>query len=79
MDRDRGALGRKAALGTGIIIGVLWIAMAAVSLWSSARGFLHDRLDWGIGWGLVGVLLLAAGLAAIIGAWWHEYRVRRPD
>lgn len=79
MKRDRGMLGTKTVLATGAIIGVLWIAMAALSLWSSARGFLNNRLDWGLGWGLVGVLLLAAGVAAIVGAWWHEYRVRGSD
>jgi hypothetical protein len=57
-------------------VGVLWILMALVALVSAARGFQNDRLDWGFGWGLVGLLLLAGGLAALIGTWWHQSRVR---
>jgi hypothetical protein len=64
-----------AALAAGFGIGLLWIVMAASALWSSVRGYANQRLDWGLGWGLVGVLLLAAGLAAMIGTWWHQTRV----
>jgi hypothetical protein len=64
-----------AALGAGFGIGVLWLAMAAACLWSSLRGYANDRLDWGLAWGLVGVLLLAAGIAAMVGTWWHLTRV----
>jgi hypothetical protein len=63
------------ALGAGFGIGVLWLVMAATSLWSSARGYLNGRSDWGLAWGLVGVLLLAAGIAAMVGTWWHQTRV----
>jgi hypothetical protein len=63
------------ALGAGFGIGVLWIVMAVTSLWSSVRGWINGRGDWGLAWGLVGVLLLAAGIAAIAGTWWHQTRV----
>jgi hypothetical protein len=59
-------------------VGVTWIALAIVALTSSFRGLNNDRLDWFLGWGLVGILLLAAGLAALVGTWWHLTRVRRP-
>jgi hypothetical protein len=51
--------------------------MAATSLWSSARGYLNGRSDWGLAWLLVGILLLAAGIAAMVGTWWHQTRVLR--
>lgn len=67
----------KLVLGAGAVIGVLWIAMAGASLYSSFRGYSNGRADWGLGWGLVGVLLLAAGVAALVGSWWHVNRVAR--
>lgn len=62
------------ALAAGFGIGVLWLIMAITSLWSAARGFANDRADWGVAWGLVGLLLLAAGIAAMVGTWWHQTR-----
>ena len=62
------------ALAAGFGIGILWVIMAITSLWSAARGFANDRSDWGLAWGLVGILLLAAGSAAMIGTWWHQTR-----
>jgi len=62
------------ALGAGFGIGILWLLMAGTSLWSAARGFANDRSDWGVAWGLVGILLLAAGTAAMVGTWWHLTR-----
>lgn len=61
------------AIGTGI--GVLWVAMASAAFYSAAEGLAADRSDWALGWGLVGILLLAAGIAAAVGTWWHERRV----
>lgn len=63
------------ALGVGFGIGVLWLLMAGTSIWSAARGYLNHRYDWALLWGLVGALLLAAGLGAMIGTWWHLTRV----
>jgi Na+-driven multidrug efflux pump len=65
-----------AALGVGFGIGVLWLLMAGTSLFSSYRGYANDRHDWGLVWGLVGLLLLGAGIAAMVGTWWHLTRVR---
>jgi hypothetical protein len=65
-----------AALGVGFGIGILWWLMAGISLYSSIRGYSNGRYDWGLLWGLVGVLLLAAGTAAMVGTWWHLTRVR---
>jgi hypothetical protein len=66
---------RLLAIVPGFVIGVLWIAMAAAALYSAARGYAHDRSDWGLGWGIVGVFLLAGGIAALVGTWWHNFRV----
>lgn len=60
----------------GAVIGVLWIAMALSSLWTAMRGYANERLGWGLAWLLVGVLLLGAGVAALVGTWWHLHRVR---
>lgn len=70
---------RSVGLATGIILGILWIAMAVATLISAVEGFQNNRNDWGLGWGLVGALLLLAGASAIVGSWWHEFRVKRGD
>jgi hypothetical protein len=64
------------ALAVGFGIGLLWWIMAITSLVSSVRGYANQRYDWGLGWGLVGLLLLAAGTAAMAGTWWHLTRVQ---
>lgn len=68
---------RTLAIVPGMIIGVLWIAMAIAALWTAARGYANERTDWALGWGLVGFFLLAAGIAAAAGTWWHNFRVVR--
>jgi hypothetical protein len=70
---------KHAIMGLGALIGIVWIALAGAALWSSVNGFTAERSDWGLGWGLVGILLLAAGLAAVIGTWNHQYRVLRDE
>jgi hypothetical protein len=64
------------ALGVGFGIGIIWWIMAGTSLFSAYRGYSNDRYDWGLLWGLVGLLLLGAGTAAMAGTWWHLTRVR---
>jgi uncharacterized membrane protein len=64
------------ALGVGFGIGIVWWIMGITSLWSSARGYANERYDWGLAWGLVGLLLLAAGTAAMVGTWRHLSRAR---
>ncbi|HUG42547.1 MAG TPA: hypothetical protein VMM12_18935 [Longimicrobiales bacterium] len=76
--RETRSLSTRTAAVPGFIIGVLWFAMAATAIWASARGYANDRSGWGLGWGLVGAFLTGAALAALIGTWWHNYRVRRP-
>jgi len=63
------------ALTVGFGVGILWLLMAATCFWSATRGYLNQRYDWGLLWGLVGLLLTAAGLGSIIGTWWHLTRV----
>jgi hypothetical protein len=63
------------ALAFGFGLGIVWVILASLCLLSAARGYANGRLDWGLGWGLVGVLLLAAGIAAMVGTWWHQTRV----
>lgn len=75
MERD-GIL-PKLAFAVGLAIGVTWVVLAVMALRSAARGFAYDRMDWGVGWGLVGILLLTAGTAAVVGTWWHQFRVKR--
>lgn len=61
----------------GFIVGLLWLAMAATAIWAAARGYANARSGWALGWGLVGAFLLGAALAALIGTWWHNFRVTR--
>lgn len=61
----------------GFVVGILWLAMAANAIWGSVQGYTNERPDWGLGWGLVGFLLLAAALSALVGTWWHYFRVKR--
>lgn len=63
------------ALAAGFGIGILWIVFAATCLISAFRAIGNDRSDWVVSWGLVGILLLAAGTAAMVGTWWHQTRV----
>ncbi len=72
-------ISRGVATIPGFIIGVLWLAMAATTIWSSARGYANGRPDWGLGWAIVGFFLAAAGLSALVGTWWHNFRVARRD
>jgi len=64
----------KLALLAGFSIGFLWIALAIFSLLRSVSGLNNHRPDYGLAWGLVGVLLFAAGAASIIGTYWHNLR-----
>ncbi|HLU25131.1 MAG TPA: hypothetical protein VKZ58_05450 [Longimicrobiales bacterium] len=59
----------------GFAIGIILVLLGFIALSSSARGFGQGLADWGVGYGLVGVLILAAGCAAIVGTWWHRTRV----
>ena len=68
-------MARPRVLGTGIVIGILWLVMGGTSIWSAMRGAANGREDWALAWGLVGGLLTIAALAALIGSWWHENRV----
>ncbi|MGH7475197.1 MAG: hypothetical protein ACRELD_02815 [Longimicrobiales bacterium] len=79
MTEHNGGGSGLAAWVAGIGVGLVWIAMAAASLYSAARGYANHRYDWGLAWGLVGVLLLAAGIAALVGTWWHRTRVLSRD
>lgn len=64
------------ALGAGFGIGLLWWAMAATCLWTAYNGYDNGRFDWGLMWGLIGLLLAGAGTAAMVATWWHLTRVR---
>ena len=65
------------ALAAGFGIGVLWIALALWCLISAKNGYGDGRADYGLVWSVVGVLLLAAGLAALVGTWWHQFGLPR--
>jgi hypothetical protein len=38
---------RLLAIVPGFVIGILWIALATAALYSAARGYAHDRSDFG--------------------------------
>lgn len=59
----------------GFTVGVLWLAMATTCLQSGIQGFLYHRDDWGLAWTMIGSLLGVAGLAAMVGTWWHQTHV----
>jgi hypothetical protein len=66
----------RMALLFGFGIGIVWVLSALYILVNAIRGFSDHRPDYGMSWSLVGVFLLAAGGAALVGTWWHV--VRRP-
>jgi hypothetical protein len=66
----------KIGVAAGFLVGIVWIAMALAALHQSHWGSSHGRSDWSLAWGLVGVLLLTAGVAAIAGALHHRSLVR---
>lgn len=67
----------KLALGAGFGIGVVWIAMGVWCLISGITGYSNHRTDYGLIWTVVGVLLLGAGSAALVGTWWHQFVLKR--
>ena len=64
------------ALAAGLVVGVLWLAMAAWSLISAFQGLANGRSDWWLAWFLVGILLGAAGLCSIGATLWHQFKVK---
>jgi hypothetical protein len=62
----------RLGVAAGFVVGIIWIAMALTALWQSHWGSSAGRKDWALAWGLVGVLLLAAGVSAIAGALHHK-------
>jgi hypothetical protein len=69
----------KLAVLVGSGIGIVWIAMALFAISKSIAGLNDRRPDFGLAWGLVGVLLLAAGGSALVGTWWHNLRPSHHD
>ncbi len=66
------------AIAAGVLVGVLWLAMAGASLASAFKGLANQRSDWWLAWFLVGILLGAAGLCSIGATLWHQFKVK-PD
>ena len=54
------------ALVAGFGIGILWLIMAGLSLWSSIRGYANERWDWGLAWAIIGVLLLGSPMTTAL-------------
>lgn len=75
--KETRSISRMAAMVPGFAIGLIWLAMALAVIWTAARGYANDRSGWGLGWALVGFFLLAAALSALVGTWWHNFRVRK--
>jgi tryptophan-rich sensory protein len=74
--KESRSISRMAGAVPGFVIGVVWLAMAAATGWTAARGYANHRADWALGWGLVTFFLAAAALSALVGTWWHAFRVR---
>ena len=66
----------RMALLTGFSIGGIWVLAALYTIVRALGGFGDSRPDYGVAWITTGVLLLAAGVAAIVGTWWHQLRPR---
>ena len=64
----------RLAVAVGFGIGIVWIACALFILYYAVRGFSDRRPDYGMSWSLVGVFLLAGGVSAVVGTWWHQLR-----
>jgi hypothetical protein len=65
------------ALAAGFGIGVVWIGMAIWCIAAAVKGYSNGRTDYGFVWSIVGTLLLAAGTAALVGTWWHQFALPR--
>ena len=65
------------ALAAGFGIGVGWIAMAIWCLAAAVKGYGNGRSDYGLIWSVTGVLLLGAGISALVGTWWHQFALPR--
>ena len=71
---QNGRVPNKLALATGVGIGIAWVAMALYMLVHAFSGIGDSRPDYGLAWGLAGVLLLAGGISSLVGTWWHVVR-----
>lgn len=67
----------KLAVAAGFGIGITWIALALWCLAAGFKGYSNDRTDYGLVWTMVGLLLLGAGSAALIGTYWHQFVLKR--
>ena len=76
MEKVREVRPNLVAIGAGMLVGVLWLAMATAALVSSFQGLANQRSDWWLAWFLVGILLGAAGLCAIGATLWHQFKVK---
>lgn len=72
---ERGAA--PLGLVAGFTVGVVWVLLAIGALVSAVRGVAAGRLDWVLGWCLVGLFLMGAGLSALIGSWLHNRAAAR--
>ncbi len=61
-------------LAIGIVIGVLYLVLAALAYLRSAGGWEAGHPDIGFWWIVIGTFLLIAGGAAGVGTWIHTRR-----
>lgn len=55
----------------GILVGLVWLAMAGGAFRTASLGSAGGHPDLGLWWSVIGALLAIAGLSAIVGTWIH--------
>lgn len=68
-------MGKTVFAAIGIGIGLVLLVLSLLSFWTASRWSDFARDSAVVGWSLVGVFLLIAGLGAIISTWNHNFRV----
>jgi hypothetical protein len=68
-------MGKTVFAAIGIGIGLVLLLLSLLSFLNASRWSEFGRDGAVVGWSLVGVFLLVAGLGAIISTWNHNFRV----
>jgi hypothetical protein len=55
----------------GFVVGLVWLVFAVGAFRNSMAGWGAQASDLGFWWGVIGVLLTIAAVAALFGTWIH--------